>query len=198
MPNPVHPARTTLAAIAVATLASCAGAGGYGPLKVNLDAGADFYVAQDGALVPVEVTPEAITIRLANRPFEIGTNAEQMNLCLTQVPAPEIQADPQGNRASCLAGPFQAAKDPDSAELFVFSGKSWSDGNNLFQEGAHRSATPRAGYARAYQVKDLLFIDARNTKFATFSGTLYGYIVVYREHVRRSRDIMPIRLVFGG
>jgi hypothetical protein len=191
-------ARASLASLAVLALASCAGAGGYGPLKVNLDAGADFYVVQDGALVPVEVTPDAITLRLANRPFEIGTNAEQMNLCLTQVEVPEVRADPRGNRASCLSGPFQSAKAPDSAELFVFSGKSWSDGNNLFQVGAHRAATPRAGYARAYRVNDLLFVDAPKTGFATFSGTLYGYIVVYREHVRRNRDIMPIRLVFGG
>lgn len=171
---------------------------GYGPLVVNAEGRGDFYVAQDGAFAPVSFTDGAIIIRLKNRPFQIGTSVAQMNICLTQQPAPEIRTDPGGYKASCLSGPLQAAMEPNSNALFVYSGKSWSDGNTALMDDTLRKATPLPGYARAYQIDELLFVDQPGMNLARFRGTLHGYIVVYREHIRRNRDIMPIRLAIGG
>lgn len=200
--------RTAGLAWVVAVLSSCASlrADGprpssddsYGPLTVNADRGADLYITQDGAFAPATVTPQGIVIRLANLPFQIGTSSHQINLCLTLVDAPEIRVDPSGHGASCLSGPFQAARDRDADYLFVFPGTSWSDGNNLLADGVHRAAPPRQGYARAFQVNELQFIRSSGVEFSSFRGTIYGWVVVYREQVRHKRDIMPIRLVFQG
>jgi hypothetical protein len=194
-------------AVALAALSACATAGGpgggpaavepYGPLTVNQKSGGDFYVTQDGAFAPATVKDGAILIQLRNRPFQIGTSSHQLNICLTLEPAPEVRSDPQGHEASCLSGPMQGALEPNSAELLVYGGKKWSDGNTVLQDGTGRRTQPLAGYARAYQIDELLFTTQPKMNLASFRGTLYGWIVVYKEHVRRNRDIMPIRLVVG-
>lgn len=170
----------------------------YGPLVVQTAGGGDLYVAQDGALVPHVQRDGVLVFQLANRPFEIGTGSHQVNLCLTEVPAPELRIDPAGNKASCLSGPMQAAREAGSAELYVYSGKKWSDGNVVLQEGAHRAATPLPGWSRAYQVTSLVFVDHEGAGLATFRGTLHGWVAVYHGSERRNRDIMPIQLVFAG
>ncbi len=170
----------------------------YGPLVVNVERGSDFYVAQDGAFAPATLKDGALFMRLRNRPFQIGTNSHQLNICLTQEPAPEIRADPAGHKASCLSGPMQGAMEANSNALLVYSGRAWSDGNTALQDGSTRKAEPLAGYARAYQIDELLFVDQPGMDLARFRGTLFGYIVVYKQDIRRNRDIMPIRLVIGG
>lgn len=170
---------------------------GYGPLVVNAEGGGDLYVAQDGAFAPASYLDGAIVIRLKNRPFQIGTRVQQMNICLNQQPAPEMRTDPRGFKASCLSGPMQGAMEPNSNELLVFSGKTWSDGNTVLMDGATRKAPPLPGYARAYQIDDLVFVADSGMNLARFRGTLHGYVVVYRERTRRNRDIMPIRLIIG-
>lgn len=57
-------------------------------------------------------------------------------------------------------------------------------------------ATPMKSFQFAYQVNQLLFVEARDMTLSTFKGTLYGYIVVYKQHERSNKDIMPIQLVF--
>lgn len=175
-------------------------ADGPGPagLTANREGGADFYLAQDGAMVPSAVVDGAIVFQLKARPFQIGTNSHQMNICLTQVPAPEVRSDPKGNKVSCLAGPMQAATEPDGAELFVYGGTKWSDGNSVLQPGSFRRAEPLPGYAHAYQVEALYFVTDEKLTLAAFRGTLHGHVVVYRQPERRPQDVMPIRLVFGA
>lgn len=170
----------------------------YGPLAVNRPEGADFYVAQDGAFVPVEVTAEALTFRLANRPFQIGTNSPQLNVCLTLAPAPEVRADPGGFRASCLSFAMQGAVERNADYLLVYTGTEWSDGNTALQAGHNQAATPLPGYAHAYQIANLLAPASPGVSLSRFRGTLHGYLAVHRGPQLRKQDVMPIRLVFGG
>jgi len=170
----------------------------YGPLSVNREGGGDLYVAQDGALAPVEVTAEAITVRLKNRPFQIGTSSPQVNVCLTLVPAPEVRADPGGFRASCLSFAMQGATERNADYLLVFPGTEWNDGNTGLQAGQSLAAEPRPGYAHAYQIGNLLCPSSPGVSLSRFRGTLYGYVAVHKGPRLRKQDIMPIRLVFGG
>lgn len=168
---------------------------GYGPLSFNVDGGGDFYFAQDGQFAPAHLNQGAIEIDLKPSTFQIGYNGEQLNICLTQVPGPEIKTDPSGYKASCLAGPMSGAH--YAGTMLVYSGTKWSDGNTQFADDqASKKATPLPGYRVAYQVDDLVFAAAPDLNLKNFRGTLYGYIVVYKQHVRMNRDIMPIRLVF--
>ena len=58
-------------------------------------------------------------------------------------------------------------------------------------------AKPIKGYRAAYQINSLLFISTPESKLGQFKGTLYGYLVVYREHERRNQDIMPVHMIFN-
>ena len=167
----------------------------YGPLTFNRE-GADFYVAQDGSFTPASVVDGSIVIHLHPRSFQIGYNGEQMNLCLAQSSFPEIRPDPHGYKASCLSGPFSGAREPDSDVLLVYGGHKWSDGNTEFSDETSMKATPMKGFQFAYRVNQLLFVEARDIALSTFKGTLYGYIVVYKQHERSNKDIMPIQLMF--
>lgn len=196
------PVSRAAAPLALCLALACATPGGAGPgsggLTVNRERGADFYVAQDGAFVPAAVVEGTLVFQLKARPFQIGTSSHQMNVCLTQVPAPEIRSDPKGFKASCLSGPMQAATEPDGAELFVYGGRKWSDGNTALQPGSFRRAEPLPGYAHAYQVNGLIFVEDDKLSLASFRGTLHGHVVVYRQSERRPQDVMPVRLVFGA
>jgi hypothetical protein len=171
--------------------------GSYGPLIFNRSDGGDFYVAQDGRFVPAELRGGTIEIRLRSAPFQIGYNGEQLNICLAQVEFPEVRADPKGYRASCLSGPSTGARPPGSDALLVYSGTTWSDGNTELSDATSLKAPPIKGYRAAYQINSLLFVSSPELKFGQFKGVLYGYLVVYRQHERRTQDIMPIRLILG-
>ncbi len=58
------------------------------------------------------------------------------------------------------------------------------------------NATPMKGFRVAYQVNRLQFVEARDMSLTRFKGTLYGYIIVYKQHARSNKDIMPIHLMF--
>jgi TPR repeat protein len=166
----------------------------YGPLTFNGE-GADFYVAQDGNLVPASVVDGTIVIHLHRRSFQIGYNGEQMNVCLAQSPFPEVQADPRGYKASCLSGPLSGARDPNSDALLVYGGHKWNDGNTELSDATSMKASPMKGFRFAYQISELMFVEARDITLDRFSGTLYGYIIVYKQHERSNKDIMPIQLI---
>jgi hypothetical protein len=51
------------------------------------------------------------------------------------------------------------------------------------------------GFKSAYQVNQLLFVQAPDKSLGSFRGTLYGYIVVYKQAERSNKDIMPIHLI---
>ena len=167
---------------------------GYGPLSFNRTGGADFYFAQDGRFAPARLTDGTIEIDLRPSSFQIGYNGEQLNICLAQIPGPEIRSDPQGYKASCLAGPMSGAHAADA--LLVYGGRKWSDGNTELSDAVSKKTEPLPGYRLAYQVDELTFVAAPDLTLQSFRGTLYGYIVVYKQHRRMNRDIMPIRLVF--
>lgn len=167
----------------------------YGPLSFNRD-DADFYVAQDGKFVPAAVSGGIIEIHLHPGSFQIGYNGEQMNICLAQTAFPEVRADPSGNRISCLSGAASGAREPNSDALLVYSGQKWSDGNSELSDETSMKAAPMKGFRFAYQINQLLFIGAGDRPLSSFEGTLYGYIVVYKQHERSNKDIMPIHLIF--
>ncbi len=167
----------------------------YGPLTFNSE-GADFYVEQDGKFAPASVSGGAIEVHLHPSSFQIGYNGEQMNVCLAQSPFPEMRADPRGYKASCLSGPFTGAREPNSDVLLVYGGQKWNDGNTELSDATSMKATAMKGFRSAYQVNQLQFVDARDMTLSRFKGTLYGYIAVYKQHVRSNKDIMPIRLIF--
>jgi hypothetical protein len=168
----------------------------YGPLTFNGINGADFYVTQNGKFAPASISDGTIEIHLHPGRFQIGYNGEQLNICLAQSPFPEIRADPHGYKASCLSGPMAGAREPNSDALLVYSGNKWSDGNTEFSDATSMKAAPVQGYRFAYQVNQLQFTDAPDMTLSRFKGTLYGYIVVYKQHVRSNKDIMPIHLIF--
>jgi hypothetical protein len=64
-------------------------------------------------------------------------------------------------------------------------------------EGANLKTKTLDGYRYAYQVNDLLFVGQPTMNLKKVRGALYGYIVVYKQHERSNRDIMPIQLVFA-
>lgn len=167
----------------------------YGPLTYNRK-GSDFYIAQDGKFAPAIVSDGIIEIHLHPSSFQIGYNGEQMNLCLAQSPFPETRADPTGHKASCLSGPFTGAREKNSDAVLVYGGRKWSDGNTELSDATSMKASPMEGFQFAYQVNQLQFVEARDMTLSHFKGTLYGYIVVYKQHERSNKDIMPIRLVF--
>jgi hypothetical protein len=168
----------------------------YGPLSFN-KRGADFYFAQDGEFVPTAPGQDgAIEVRLKRAPFQVGYNGHQLNITLAQAPIQEISTDPKGFKASRLSGPMTGAREPDSDVLLVYPGTDWSDGNTEFSDATSRKAKPERGFRHAYQVNTLLFTADDTLSIAGFTGTLHGYIVVYRQHERRNQDIMPVRLIF--
>jgi hypothetical protein len=177
--------------------ADAAQTGNYGPLIFNRSGGGDFYVAQDGQFAAAELRNGAIEIHLHGAPFQIGYNGEQMNICLAMVEFPEVRADPKGYASSCLAGTSSGGRAPNSDALLVYSGTKWSDGNTELSDATTLKAPPLAGYQRAYQINSLLFVGNPQMTLGQFSGTLHGYLVVYRVHERRNQDIMPIRLIIG-
>ena len=170
--------------------------GSYGPLIFNRSGSGDFYIAQKGHFVPAQFRDGAIEIHLHNAPFQIGYNGEQLNICLAEANFPEIRPDPKGFKASCLSGPMTGARPPHSAALLVYSGTKWSDGNTELSDNTSLAAKPMKGYRAAYQINSLLFISSPESNLGHFKGTLYGYLVVYRQHERRNQDIMPIRMIF--
>lgn len=168
----------------------------YGPLAFN-KRGADFYIAQDNSFVPAELAADgAIVFHLRNAPFQIGYNGFQLNLSLAQIPIAEIVEDKTGYKASRLSGPLAGAREPDSDELLVYGGTEWSDGNTEFSDATSRKASPMKGFKHAHQVNALAFVEDEKASLADFKGTLYGYVLVYRKHERRNRDIMPVRFMF--
>ena len=171
--------------------------GSYGPLVFNRAGSGDFYVAQNSRFVPAEFRDGAVQIHLRSASFQIGYNGEQLNICLAEVNFPEVRPDPKGNKASCLSRPFTGARPPNSAALLVYSGSKWSDGNTEFSETTSLVAKPMKGYRAAYQINSLHFISTPEFKLGQFKGTLYGYLVVYREHERRNQDILPVRMIFN-
>lgn len=192
--------RLCFVGVLVLVIAACAatpapaGKPSYGPLSFNTNAGGDFYFAQDGSFAPARLSQGAIEFDLKPSAFQIGYNGEQANLCLAQAESPETRSDPQGHKVSCLAGAMSGAHYPNT--LLVYSGRSWSDGNTELSDTASQRTAPLPGYRYAYQVDDLVFVGQSNLNLQTFRGTLYGYIVVYKQHTRMNRDIMPIRLNF--
>jgi len=169
--------------------------GGYGPLRFNRE-GADFYFAQDGKFAPASFVDGSIVIHLHPASFQIGYNGEQVNICLAPIPFPEVRADPTGYKASCLSGPMSGARPPNSDALLVYSGSKWSDGNSALTDSTSMKTTPMEGFHSAYQVNQLLFIAAPGMSLGSFKGTLYGYIIVYKQNERSKKDIMPIQLIF--
>lgn len=167
----------------------------YGPLTFNR-AGADFYFSQDGKFAPAALTDGMIEIHLHPRSFQIGYNGEQMNICLAQVPFPEVRTDPTGYRASCLSGAMSGARAPNSDALLVYSGKEWSDGNSALMDATSLKAAPMKGFKIAYQVNRLQFVANPTMSLSGYKGTLYGYIIVYVQPERNNRGIMPIKLIF--
>lgn len=167
----------------------------YGPLTFNRE-GADFYVVQDGKFAPAAVSGGTIEIRLHSGSFQIGYNGEQMNICLAQTAFPEVRADSSGNRVSCLSGAESGAREPNSDALLVYSGQKWSDGNSELSDETSMKAAPMKGFRFAYQINQLYFVGASDRSLSSFKGTLYGYIVVYKQHERSNKDIMPIHLIF--
>ena len=189
-----------------AFLSGCASSGGgsakpavepYGPLTFNR-AGADFYFSQAGKFTRAELDAGVVVIHLANAPFQLGYTGRQLNLALAQTPISEISTDPKGFKASRLSGPMAGGREPNSDELLVYSGREWSDGNTEFSDNTSRKATPMPGFQYAYQVNKIAFLADDKLSLNNFKGTLHGYIVVYKQHERKNRDIMPIRLVFDG
>ena len=170
--------------------------GSYGPLVFNRTDSGDFYIAQNAHFAPTQFRDGAIEIHLHNAPFQIGYNGEQLNICLAETHFPEIRPSPSGSTASCLSGPMTGARPPHSAALLVYSGTKWSDGNTELSDNTSLPAKPLKGYRAAYQVNSLLFIETPESNLSHFKGTLYGYLVVYRQHERRNQDIMPIRMIF--
>lgn len=116
-------------------------------------------------------------------------------ICLSEVWAPEVQADPKGYKASCLSGAKAGARPPHSDALLVYSGKLWSDGSTTLADETSLATRPLEGYAHAWQIDELLFVQP-GKNLATVHGTLFGYIVVYHHHERSNSKIMPINLVF--
>lgn len=167
----------------------------YGPLTFDSE-GADFYVAQNGRFAPASVSDGTIEIHLRPGSFQIGYNGEQMNMCLAQAPSPEMKTSPHGEKASCLSGAMTGARERNSDGLLVYSGKKWSDGNTDLSDATSMKAAPMKGYKFAYQVNKLEFVVGDDMPVSGFKGTLYGYIVVYKQQVRSNKDIMPIHLIF--
>jgi hypothetical protein len=175
---------------------SAPGASGYGPLKVNLAHGADFYITQDGKFAPVAIRNGVVVVQLARQPFQVGSEAAQVNICLSEIWAPEVQADPKGYKASCLSGAKAGARPPHSDALLVYSGKSWSDGSSTLMDETSLAVRPLEGYTHAWQINELLFVKQPDKNLNSVHGALFGYIVVYHHHERSNSDIMPIELVF--
>lgn len=194
-PASSHPAATPEPSLSSPTTTSDQQRSIYGPLTFNSE-GADFYIAQNGKFAPAAVSDGTIEIHLHPGSFQIGYNGEQLNICLAQSPFPEVRADPGGYRASCLSGAKTGARERNSDTLLVYSGNKWSDGNTEFSDATSMKATPIKGFRSAYQVNQLQFVEARDTTLSRFKGTLYGYIVVYKQPVLSSRDIMPMHLIF--
>ena len=189
--------RAVLAVVMLGLMSVCAAATpDYGPLTYNTP-GADFYFAQDGKMVPVEQASDGVlVVHLSSRPFQLGYNGRQMNLALAQVPIEEVSTDPQGYKASRLSGPMSGGREENSDALLVYGGRSWSDGNTEFSDDTSRKAPAMEGFAHSYVVNVVDFLADEKLTLATFKGTLYGYIVVYKQPERVKRDIMPVRLVF--
>jgi hypothetical protein len=183
----------------------CASTGGgkpgaepYGPLTFNKP-GADFYFSQGGQFTPAQLGKDGvIVIHLKNAPFQLGHAGRQLNLALAQTPISEISTDPKGFKASRLSGPMAGGREPDSDVLLVYGGKEWTDGNTGFSDDTSRRTNPLPGFRYAYQVNQIAFLADERWTLANFKGVLHGYIVVYKQHERHNRDIMPIRLVFSG
>jgi hypothetical protein len=186
------------AAVLFAASAVCAQDAGYGPLTINLPRGADFYFAQNGEFARAEVRGDVIVVHLHNAAFQIGSNSSEIRLCLTEARAPEIKKDPQGFEASCLAGPMTGGRVPKSDTLFVYTGTSWSDGNNLLSADTNLAAAPQPRYRHGFQVNELEFESQADMNLSRFRGTLFGYIQVVKHPRRIAADIMPIELVFDG
>jgi hypothetical protein len=166
----------------------------YGPLSFNGRTGADFYISQAGHFAPGGIANGAIEIHLRGSSFQVGYNGEQLNICLAQIPFAEVRSDPRGFKASCLAGAMAGAHRP--GQLLVFSGAKWSDGNTEFgNDASSLRVDPMPGYGAADQINELVFTSS-TSDLAHFEGTLYGYIVVYKQHERSNADIAPIRLKF--
>jgi hypothetical protein len=171
---------------------------GYGPLTFNR-ADADFYFSQAGQFARTELSKDgAIEVHLKNAPFQLGYTGRQLNLAMAQTPITEISTDPKGYKASRLSGPMAGGRLPNSDELLVYSGREWSDGNTEFSDSTSMRASPMKGFQHAYQINKLAFVADEHMKLENFKGTLHGYIVVYKQHKRKNRDIMPIRLIFDG
>lgn len=171
---------------------------GYGPLTFNR-ARADFYFSQGGQFARAELARDGvIEVHLKNAPFQIGYTGRQLNLAMAQIPISEISTDPMGYKASRLSGPMAGGRVPNSDELLVYSGRNWSDGNTDFSDRTSMRTGPMQGFQHAYQVNKIAFLADEHMTLNNFQGMLYGYIVVYKQRERRNRDIMPIRLIFGG
>jgi hypothetical protein len=171
-------------------------ANGYGPLTFNR-AGADFYFSQNGQYARTELGKDgAIEVHLANAPFQLGYNGEQLNIALAQIPISEMSTDPSGYKASRLSGPMTGARMPNSDVLLVYTGTKWNAGNTEFSDRTSMRATPNPGFHYAYQIDKIDFVADHEKTLDNFKGTVYGYIVVYKQPVRQNRDIMPIRLIF--
>jgi len=184
-----------LAALALCFVTAGCATSGYGPLTFNRS-GADFYFSQDGQFARTELgTDGTIDIYLKNAPFQLGHNGRQLNLALAQIPISEISTDPKGFKASRLSGPMAGGHEEDM--LLVYSGQKWTDGNTAFLDATSRKASPMPGYRYAYQVNKVLFLADEKLTLETFKGTVHGFIVVYKQHERKDRDIMPVRLIFG-
>lgn len=143
----------------------------YGPLSFNVAGGGDFYIAQNGHFVPAKLIDGVIEFRIRPTPFEIGYNGEQANMCLATSHFEEIRADPDGYKASCLAGPMSGARYPNSDELLVYSGKIWSDGNTELSDNTTLKAEPIAGYEFAYGINKLTFVATPDMSLGSFRGT---------------------------
>ena len=167
----------------------------YGPLVVNTPEKADFIIIQDGQFVDSKIRANKIIFYLKNRPFQIGSNFQHLNIALSMKETSEISTDPKGVKASHLSDAFTVATEPDSENLIVYSGEKWSDGNNGLLSGAHKQVDPFPNYRYLYQVSALTFIDHGDMTLENFKGTIYGFICVYKEPVRNNSMIMPIELV---
>jgi len=169
----------------------------YGPLSVNLPQGGDLYFSQNGQFAPALIVDGTVVVHLKHAPFQIGSNAAKVNLCLSTTVAPEIQADPSGYKDSCLSDAKSGARFPNSDALIVYSGKLWSDGNSSLQPSTSKVATPAPGYRYGYAINDLTFVGHRDLNLSSARGTLYGFIGVFHQSQLTPQQIMPLQLVFA-
>lgn len=184
----------------------------YGPLKANITKDADFYITQDGHLVKSERQGDALVFYMKNGPFQIGGNAEHIQIALAQHDMGEIVAelDPTSSfQVSCFRPTLSVSADRDSEkndDIWISDGRMGCEGLSWFDPKHSKLGKPIPGYKFAFEVDQLYFYSAPGLSLENFKGVLQGFIQVQKPgapdfDLRKvdgfpPEDISPIRLVF--